>query len=291
MRVWLQLRVTLDAGETEAAEAALSALGAQSFSHTGADAVEAWCAADEPPAWERLHLTALFSADADRRAIRAALAGLGHAVTEAAFETLADRDWVGDWTRSLEPMGFGTRLWICPTPTTPPPGCAVVVRIDPGHAFGSGTHETTAMCLRWLDARALEGMHVLDVGCGSGILGIAALRLGAAAASACDVDPLALDACAANAHANGVADRLRVEGAACSGDRTFDLVIANILSGTLMALAPELANRTRPGGTLLLSGVLWEQTPDVIEAFARWFVIDVRDTANDWVLLEGIRRA
>jgi ribosomal protein L11 methyltransferase len=289
VQTWTQLHLTLDAGQADAAEAALAELGAQSISLAGADAAEHWCAAAESPAWQRVRLSALFPADADRDAIRAALVQLGHALPPDAFETLVERDWVAEWTRSLAPMRFGTRLWICPTPTSPPPGSHVVVRIDPGHAFGSGTHETTAMCLRWLDAHDLDAIHVLDVGCGSGILGIAALCLGAAAASACDVDPLALDACAANARANGVADRLRVEGATCAGG-TFDLVIANILASTLMALAPDLAARTRAGGTLLLAGVLEDQAAEVIDCFTRWFEIDVRSTDNHWVLLEGRRR-
>jgi ribosomal protein L11 methyltransferase len=295
---WLALSVDADVEAVEAVSEILGRVGRGSVIEPlalVADAVDEQALRPDPAAGYRV--TAYVPDDADAvAAVDRTERALWHLqafdlrpMSALAVTSVDDADWATAWRDGYEPIRIG-RITIVPSWFDTPIDAELVVRLDPGMAFGTGLHPTTRACLEVMGAVGPMPEAVLDVGCGSGILAIAALRLGARAASACDVDPLALDACAANARANGVDDRLRVEGATCNPGRTFDLVIANILSGTLIALAPELADRTRPGGTLLLSGVLREQAADVIEAFSGWFEMDVRSTANDWLLLEGIRR-
>lgn len=289
--MWLRLHLTLDASREEELHTFLLGWGAQSVSlaNAGLDTdADSQTANPSEPGWERLQLTALFDAASDRNGLRSALMARGFA--DPQFDFLAERDWLREWMRHCQPMRFGERLWVCPTPTTPPPDARVVLRIDPGHAFGSGTHESTALCLRWLDAHALDGLRVLDYGCGSGILAIAALRLGAARASAVDIDPLSLDATRANARSNHVLDRLAIGYVEDVGAQRFDLVLANIVWGTLLTLAPRLVAHTRPGGRLLLSGVLSRQAATLCERYSPWFDMQEAGRDQDWVLLAGERR-
>ena len=192
-------------------------------------------------------------------------------------------------------MRFGRRLWICPGGLAPPAeataaAAPVIVWLDPGLAFGTGTHATTALCLEWLDAAQLAGERVLDVGTGSGILAIAALALGAASARAVDIDPQALVAARENAARNRVGATLGVAAADAPWGDGYGVVLANILAEPLIALAGKLAAATRPGGSVVLSGLLVSQCATVTTAYAPWFDMDVPRHRDDWALVVGRRR-
>lgn len=253
----------------------------------------------ETPLWNELVLTALFPADTNALALLAALeafdAGLDW--SRASFRAVADEDWERAWLDQFQPMQFGQRTWIVPwnheLPEAAQAGDAAVVRLDPGLAFGSGTHPTTALCLRWLDQLAaageLAGHTVLDFGCGSGILALAALKLGAATAVGVDNDPQALTATADNGERNGVhiATYLPENEPAA----TYPVVVANILASALDALAELLAARVAPGGRIALSGILHGQEGELLQRYAAWFdqLEAVQD--GDWMRITGVRRA
>ena len=199
-------------------------------------------------------------------------------------EHIEDRPWERVWLDEFAPTRFGRRLWVCPRGQAPDPAeigpDTVIVELDPGLAFGTGHHATTALCLEWLDALDLTGKTVLDYGCGSGILAIAALRLGAALAVAVDHDPQALEATRDNAAENGVADRIQVYAPEDQPRLTADVLVANILAGPLVELAPRLAELVAPGGALALSGVLEEQAPEVAAAYSPHFDLDPTASAG-----------
>ncbi len=246
------------------------------------------------PMWPQVRVVALFEAGTDpatvRRAIEAALGdALAGTLGAMNAEELADRAWEREWLKDFRPMRFGTHLWVCPQGQDPPQHDAVIVRLDPGLAFGTGTHETTAMCLSWLDAARLRDLDVADYGCGSGILAISALLLGARSASAIDLDPQALLATRENARRNRVEDSLDV--LSVSDPRPLvDVLLANILAQPLIDLAPTLASMVRPRGVAVLSGILASQAEPVASAYAPWFDMRPFATRNDWVCLEGVRR-
>jgi ribosomal protein L11 methyltransferase len=252
----------------------------------------------ETPLWDELQLQALFDGDADALALLAALeaAEPGFDWSQARFERIADQDWERAWLDTFQPMRFGERTWIVPWNHEVPAEAgddAAIVRLDPGLAFGSGTHPTTALCLRWLDALAergeLQGSDLLDFGCGSGILALAALKLGAARAIGVDNDPQAIVATADNAERNGVA-----VSAYLPQDepvRTYPVVVANILASALDALAETLAARTAPGGRIAMSGILAGQEGELLQRFAPWFDALAVERDGDWVRIDGLRRA
>ncbi|MGA8705958.1 MAG: 50S ribosomal protein L11 methyltransferase [Steroidobacteraceae bacterium] len=239
--------------------------------------------------WPQTRLQALFTAE---------IAGAGLVVTVARalgiepqrlqLRALEDRVWEREWLRDFHALRFGRRLWVCPR-HEPAPANAIVVRLDPGLAFGTGTHPSTALCLEWLDAQALAGLEVLDYGCGCGLLAIAALKLGARRAHAYDIDPQALLATRENAHDNGVADRLVVCERATELPRS-DVVMANILSETLRSLAPGLAALVTAPGHLLLSGILESQQAEVAAAYSAWFDMQQCGQHDGWVALCGQRQ-
>jgi ribosomal protein L11 methyltransferase len=213
------------------------------------------------------------------------------------FEAVADRAWEREWLKDFKPMRFGRRLWVCPGGQRPAAGEAgidtVLVELDPGLAFGTGTHATTALCLDWLDSGSdswLGGASVIDYGCGSGILAVAALKLGAVRAVAMDIDPQALIATRENAERNGVLEKVQVTGARDCGGATVDVLLANILAGPLIELAPQLAERVRPGGRIALSGLLLEQADAVTAAYRPWFDIGLTGARDGWGVLTGCRR-
>ncbi|HEB67408.1 MAG TPA: 50S ribosomal protein L11 methyltransferase [Gammaproteobacteria bacterium] len=268
----------------------------------GAAAVTFQDAADQPlfepppgatPLWQATRVVGLFPHDTDIPAVleRLAAALAPIPLPEWHLNPLEDRDWVRAWMDDFRPMRFGERLWIVPGEAEPPEADAVNIRLDPGLAFGTGTHPTTAMCLRWLDAHPPAGRTVIDYGCGSGILAIAAARLGASRVIGVDTDPQALLATADNARRNAVADRIRAFLPGDAPEEPADLLLANILAGPLMTLAPQLAERVRPGGHIVLSGILAEQATMVLDAYRDAF--DIRQAAQDedWVCLAGARRA
>jgi ribosomal protein L11 methyltransferase len=299
------LQFTLDVGarDPEPYEEALFGLGAL--------AVTLVDAADDPvlepapgamPLWPTVVVTAVFAADADTARIRSALSeapGIDPQLVagQSRFETVADRAWEREWLKDFRPMRFGRRLWVCPGGQRPETGAAsqdcVLVELDPGLAFGTGTHATTALCLEWLDSGAgdwLEQATVIDYGCGSGILAVAALKLGAARTIAMDIDPQALLATRQNAERNGVLDAVQVTDARDCGGAVVDVVLANILAGPLVELAPLLAARVRTGGRIALSGLLLEQADAVTAAYRPWFDIALTGARDGWGVLAGCRR-
>ena len=294
---FLELHLSLDGLDPEAVERACFATGALSV--TLADAGEAPIFEPAPgatPLWPNVRLAALYAAATDATALEAALgAALGRERLPLSFGMLADRIWEREWLKDFHPMQFGTRLWICPGGQSPPAtesaGATVVVALDPGLAFGSGTHPTTALCLGWLDGVELAGKRVLDVGCGSGVLAIAALALGAESALAVDIDPQALLATRENAARNRVEARLRVQPATADWGGDYDVLLANILAEPLIELAPRFARALRPGGQLLLSGVLPSQAAGVAGACAAWFDMSPPLEREGWSGLSGRRRS
>ena len=273
------------------------------FEARGALSVTLVDAADQPlfepepgttPLWSSTRITALFEADVDLAPLRAALAEQfgGAATGQLEVSTLEDQDWERAWLARFQPMRFGDNLWICPAGQRPPaaPG-QVLIDLDPGLAFGTGTHPTTALCLAWLDRHPPRGLDVLDYGCGSGVLAIAALRLGAARVQGVDIDPQALLASADNAARNCVDGRLSTALPDALPAQTFDLLLANILANPLIELAPRLAALVRPGGSLVLSGILAEQAGSVQQAYAPWFDFGAPAEQEGWVRLQAVRRS
>jgi ribosomal protein L11 methyltransferase len=290
---FLALRFELGKRDADAVEARCLALGAQAitFSDLHDDAVLE-PAAGEIRLWPATRVEALFDADADATVLASALAQqVGLPIGAVATELLADRAWEREWLRDFHAMRFGERLWICPQHETVTQPGACIVQLDPGLAFGTGTHASTALCLCWLDRHLQSGMRVVDYGCGSGVLAIAAVRLGASRADAFDIDPQALLATSENAARNSVAAQLHVRADAAQIPRQADLVIANILAGTLIELAPRLATLVRPGGQLLLAGILQNQALAVTDGFAAWFDMQLADQREEWILLHGTRRS
>ena len=248
------------------------------------------------PLWPTVALTALYPQQTDVAALSASLRRrVARPSLELRTETLADRPWEREWLKDFKPMRFGRRLWICPGGQPPPSAetadaTPCIVWLDPGLAFGTGTHPTTALCLAWLDGAALAGRRVLDVGCGSGVLAIAALCLGAARAVAVDIDPQALIAAEQNGERNHVGDRLEVRGAATPWGDGYDVVLANILAEPLVELAPRFAGAVRPGGWLVMSGLLPPQADAVASACGAWFDVAPSREREGWVGLVGRRR-
>lgn len=246
--------------------------------------------------WSRTQVLGMFPADFDTapvvRALRAALADPDLNPT---IEILEDRDWIRAWMDHFRPMQFGSRLWIIPTGLDAPAEAMAAsqtrLTLDPGLAFGTGTHPTTRLCLSWLDQAELDGRTLLDFGCGSGILAIAALKLGAQSALGIDIDPQALTATRSNAQLNAVNEKLRLGDSddAMRQDERFDIVIANILAGPLQALAPRLAESCRNAGHLVLSGVLEGQAESLAEHYSAWFDMSPIVVDDGWSLLHGIR--
>ena len=252
----------------------------------------------EIPLWHEMTLTALFDADTDALMLLAALEAFDPGLdwTQARFEKIEDQDWERAWLDQFQPMRFGASTWIVPwnheLPDEANAADAAIVRLDPGLAFGSGTHPTTALCLRWLDALAargeLQGREVLDFGCGSGILALAALKLGAARTVGVDNDPQALIATADNAQRNGM--HIDVFMPQDEPLRTYPIVVANILAIALDALAETLAARVAPGGRIAMSGILAGQEDELLERYAAWFD-DLRIAQQeDWIRIEGRRK-
>src|SRR5687767_14979613 len=249
----------------------------------------------EQPLWAECVVTALFPAGTPQDGLLAALESIDPrvALDTAEFRDVEDQDWERAWMDQYAPMRFGTRTWIVPWNHELPDEAgtdAAVVRLDPGLAFGSGTHPTTSLCLQWLDGLDLREQAVLDVGCGSGILALAALKLGAARAVGVDNDPQALLATHDNAERNAVGDRaaafLRQAEPATA---TYRVVVANILASALDALAGMLAARVAPGGRIALSGILAGQEDELLERYGAWFDALAVAREGDWMRIDGVR--
>jgi ribosomal protein L11 methyltransferase len=278
------------------AEEILLANGAQSVTQVdAADNPVIEPAPGEAPLWPLTRTTGLFGKGADLAPAIAALRdtlpdGKSAIVTTAELE---EQEWVRIWLRDWKPLRFGSKLWVSPRAKleeVTQPG-AVIVALDPGLAFGTGTHPSTALCLDWLAEADLAGKTVLDYGCGSGLLGIAALKLGAARVTAVDIDPQALTATRENGAVNGVADRMTILLGADYSLGAHDVVVANILAGPLAELAPRLAGSCAVAGTIVLAGVLPMHATEVQRAYEKW--IDWRPDVEreGWVRLEGRRKS
>ena len=289
---WLQVRLAISPEQAQTYEDALLEVGAVSVTFMDAE--------DQPifepdlgttPLWSHTHLLALFEADTDADAVFAHLQLLtGAALPEHQAEVIADQDWERSWMDNFQPMRFGQRLWIVPSWHAAPEPDAVNLLLDPGLAFGTGTHPTTALCLEWLDGQDLQGCNLLDFGCGSGILAIAALLLGAKQAVGTDIDYQAIEASRDNAERNGIdASRLPLYLPEQLPAEQADVVVANILAGPLVALAPQITSLVKPGGRLALSGILAEQGEDVAAAYAEAFDLDPLCIRDGWVRISGRR--
>lgn len=299
---WLQLKARIDPSHAETLESLLL--------DEGASAITLEDAEDRPlyepelgttPLWAETVLTGLYD---DLEGIEAMLERVGAQwaaiepdtpCPEIEYEILQDRDWSREWMDGFEPLKMGQRLWIVPSWFVAPEPDAVNLLLDPGLAFGTGTHPTTALCLEWLDGLAVDGelddRELLDIGCGSGILFIAALKLGAAFADGTDIDPQALQASRDNAERNQIIDaRFALHFPEEAPEREYDLITANILAGPLVELAPMIAGRLSPGGRFALSGILANQANGICDAYAeQGLVVDEVEEREGWVRIAGRR--
>jgi len=293
---WRQFAMDLETLNPDAVEEIFARHGATSITLTDAgDKPVLEPAPGKTPLWRDTRMTGLFSPDADLGALRADLLQSLSIADLPAHEivVLADRAWEREWRKDFGPMQFGSRLWICPGDSSVDHQDAVVVKLDPGLAFGTGTHASTALCLDWLDGLNLHGSTMLDYGCGSGVLAIAALLLGSDSAVAMDIDPQAIRATVENALSNDVRDRLMVTNHMNGIAGGFDVVVANILANPLTELAGPIAERVNGGCVLALSGILSEQVDQVLEAYRPWIEFDEPVTreqdAQTWARLTGRR--
>lgn len=291
---WIQIK--LNATDTNA-----EAIGDMLMEETGALSVTFLDAKDTPVfeplpgetrLWGETDILALYDATADTSLILEQIKGSNMLAADFAYkvEQIEDKDWEREWMENFHPMQFGERLWICPSWREIPEPDAVNVMLDPGLAFGTGTHPTTALCLEWLEGLDLEGKTVIDFGCGSGILAIAAIKLGAAKVIGIDIDPQAILASTDNAKRNGVADKLELflpqdqpEGLVA------DVVVANILAGPLRELSGVITSLVKPAGLLAMSGVLDTQAEDVASYYKDAFTLDEIKEMQEWCRISGVK--
>lgn len=293
---WQNVSFLTDASHAEPLCDALLEAGALSASIEDADA---GTAAERPqfgepgsvnsPGWLRSRIIALLEPEADVAAVLAeagAVIGLSE-VPAFTVEALGEQNWVQLTQSQFDPIRVSERLWIVPSWHEAPDPAAINLILDPGMAFGTGSHPTTRLCLEWLERNVSEACTVLDYGCGSGILAIAAARLGAARVAGVDIDPLAVEAARANAERNAVTALFADSAEPVAGE--YDVVVANILSNPLRVLAPAICAHVRFGGRLALSGILREQAEEIIGIYAQWLPMQVADSREDWVCLSGVK--
>lgn len=293
---WLSATLQTDCAHAEALADALMERGALSatIEDAAAGTAEEKPQFGEPgsittPGWDRSTITALFDPLADIAAAIAS-AALEARLEEAptfTTETVEEQNWVQLTQSQFEPIRISDRLWIVPSWHDAPDSAAINLVLDPGMAFGTGSHPTTRLCLEWLERMVQPGVALLDYGCGSGILAIAAAKLGAESVSGVDIDPQAIVAADANAANNRVSASFTDSSQAISGQ--FDIVVANILANPLRALAPAICGHVRAGGQLALSGILDEQAEELIAFYADWIPLQIADTRDGWVCLAGTK--
>ena len=293
---WQSVGFLTDASHAEAVCDALLEAGALAASIEDADA---GTAAEKPqfgepgsvnsPGWDHSRVVALLEADADVAAMlaEACAAVVLDSVPVWTVETVAEQNWVQLTQAQFDPIRVSERLWIVPSWHEAPDPAAVNLILDPGMAFGTGSHPTTRLCLEWLEQNVSAGCTVLDYGCGSGILAIAAARLGAGAVAGVDIDPQAVEAAQANAERNGVTAHFADSTAPVAGE--YDLVVANILANPLRVLAPAICAHVRSGGRLALSGILREQADEIMAIYRQWLPLQVAGVREDWVCLAGTK--
>ncbi|KNC14587.1 ribosomal protein L11 methyltransferase [Pantoea sp. RIT-PI-b] len=291
---WIQIKINSTGANAETLSDALMDVGAVSvtFQDTHDNPVYEPLPG-ETLLWGDTDVIGLFDAETEMRDVVAELSQ--HPLLGSAFrhkiEQIEDKDWEREWMDNFHPMRFGERLWICPSWRDVPDPDAVNVMLDPGLAFGTGTHPTTSLCLTWLDGLDLQGKTVIDFGCGSGILAIAALKLGAAQAIGIDIDPQAIQASRDNAERNGVSERLALYLPHQQPENLqADVVVANILAGPLRELAPLISVLPKAGGHLGLSGVLASQAEGVCEAYVDRFDLDPVAEKEEWCRITGVLR-
>lgn len=289
---WLQLKLLSQVDQAEHLSDLLTEVGAVSVTFLDA--------ADQPlfeplpgetPLWDQTLVIGLFTAEVDTEGLIGQLQQhWGNTpLPSYRWEGLEDQDWERVWLEHFKPMSFGKGLWIIPSGFTPPDPDAVNIHLDPGLAFGTGTHPTTAMCLRWLDRHPPSGMQVIDYGCGSGILAVAAAMLGASNVIATDIDPQALLATNDNARQNQVEQHIQTFLPGAVPEIRVELLLANILAGPLQQLAIDFARFTNAGGGLVLAGLLEEQVEELIQHYSQWFSMSVDQQVEQWVCLHGTR--
>ncbi len=291
---WIQLKLNTTGAQAEAIGDALVESGAVSVTFQDTHDVPVFePLPGETRLWGDTDVIGLYDAETDMKQVVAMLEYnplLGRGFVHK-IEQLEDKDWEREWMDNFHPMRFGERLWICPSWRDVPDANAVNVMLDPGLAFGTGTHPTTALCLQWLDGLDLEGKTIIDFGCGSGILAIAALKLGAAKAIGIDIDPQAIQASRDNAQRNQVSERLELYLSKDQPENLkADVVVANILAGPLRELAPIIGQLPKAHGHLGLSGVLATQAEGVAEAYQALFQLDPVAEKEEWCRITGIRK-
>ena len=292
---WIQIHITAGKSEAPFLEALLEGLGALSVTLTDAgDEPQLEPAPGEEKLWSETIITGLFDATTDQHKLKQAVQQAARSQDiqlKIETELLQDQPWERAWMENFHPMRFGHRLWVVPRDQQPPSDAqdAVIMMLDPGLAFGTGTHATTALCLQWLDGVDLHDKSVIDYGCGSGILGIAALLLGAESVTGIDHDPQALIASRQNADENGVLSRLTLLPAGEPVNKPCDILLANILASVLVELAPLLTEMVNPGGGIALSGILHDQAEMVQQAYEENFELDPPQQLDDWILITGKR--
>jgi ribosomal protein L11 methyltransferase len=289
---WLQLRINTQRAQANKLEDALLASGAVSVTlQDNADQPILEPALGETPLWDEVRVTGLYDADIDTAATSAQIQRYyGAALPDNTWELLEDKDWEREWMKNYHAIRCGERLWICPSWQQPPEPDKVNLMLDPGLAFGTGTHPTTFMCLQWIDQQDFSGLQVMDYGCGSGILGIATLLLGAQQVIGVDIDPQALLATTENARRNQLPDNaMPVYLPPRCPKVEVDIMLANILAGPLVQLAPTLNGLTRLGGKLCLSGILGLQAEEVMAAYRPWFDFEPPRHQEEWVCLTATK--
>jgi ribosomal protein L11 methyltransferase len=290
---WIQLRLNADEETAEKYSDWLSASGAQAVTFIDSKDTPIYepLPGDEQVYWSDTVVMGLYDASHDMDKVIAYLQSIhpDKMAMQYKLEQLEDKDWEREWMDNFHPMKFGQRLWVCPSWREVPEPEAVNVMLDPGLAFGTGTHPTTALCLTWLDSLDLTDKTVVDFGCGSGILSLAALKLGAKEVIGIDIDPQALQASKANAERNNVAERLRLYLPKDQPQLKADVVIANILAGPLRELAPVIIAFIAQGGRLALSGILEEQAKDLQKIYSQWCTMDEIIIQDEWALLSGTK--
>lgn len=291
---WLLIKLRAPRNHAQTVSDVLENCGALSVTIEGADA-EPRLQRDleDVPLWNDNRIVGLFPETADARSVLDAIHATAGDAAVASYEVarLADADWERAWMANYQPIMISPRLWICPSWCTPPDPAAINVRLDPGLAFGTGTHATTALCLLWIAEQTWTERTVIDYGCGSGILAITTLKLGASHAIGVDIDPLAVSVSRDNAGANGVGERYRACAPAdLAADIRVDVALANILAGVLIEIAPELTRRVAPEGRIALSGILVDQAAEVAEHYSPHFILEQR-ARDGWALLVGRKRS
>jgi len=291
--VWWQFSLNCQASELEQVENLMLALGAVSISLSDAG--------DEPiyeplpgdnPVWQESIVAATFDGASDREFLYQKLASElpGHLATGVRLKFLQDQDWNQAYKQHFHPLQCAPGLWIVPSWSDPPDPAATIIQLDPGLAFGTGSHPTTALCLAWLGTNDIDDRRVIDFGCGSGILAIAAIKLGARQVIAVDIDAQALTACHSNMEVNAISsEQIQVMPPEALDESAVDLLIANILAGPLVRLASRFAELVKPGGQILLSGILKTQLEDIQLAYRPYFNLDPESYREDWVCISGNR--